>query len=135
MWMLIAAAFAAGTLATFTDWLFMGVLFHGRYMRHPEVWRESVRGGRETRAIIWSSIAGYITAGCVVALCAMFHARDIRAALAIAVLAWAAGPLVVVVTNGFFIKFDPLVSAAHAAGYLARFLLAGVAAALVLPVA
>jgi len=46
MWMLVAATFVAGTLASFTDWLFMGVLFHGRYMRFPEVWRDGVRGGK-----------------------------------------------------------------------------------------
>jgi len=132
MWMLIAAAFVAGTLASFTDWLFMGVLFHGRMMRYPEVWRDGVRGGKETGAILWSCAVGYVTAGCVVALCAMFGAKDLAPALTIAVLAWAAGPLTVVVTNGLFIKFDPLVGAAHAVGYLVRFLLAGAAAGIAL---
>jgi len=80
-------------------------------------------------------VLGYITAGAVVALCAMFGANDLIPALTIAVLAWAAGPLTVTITNALFIKFDPLVTAAHAAGYLVRFLLAGIAAALVLPIA
>jgi hypothetical protein len=32
------------------------------------------------------------------------------------------------VVNGFFIKLDPLITVAHSAGYLVRFLLAGLAA-------
>jgi hypothetical protein len=43
------AIVVAGFVATFTDWLFMGVLFHDRYMRYPEVWREEVRAAMTAR--------------------------------------------------------------------------------------
>jgi hypothetical protein len=131
-WMLVAAALAAGTLATFTDWLFMGVLFHAEYNRYPEVWWPSFREKGDSRAIIYSSILGYLTSSAIVILCAATQTRGVAGALILAVLAWVAGPLVVVVTNGLWIKLDPRVSFAHAMGYLARFILAGIAAGLVL---
>jgi Protein of unknown function (DUF1761) len=135
MWMLILAAFVAGTLATFTDWLFMGVLFHDRYMRYPEVWWPGLREKGDRAAILWSCALAYVTASAVVVLCALAGANDLKAALTVAVLAWAAGPLAVVITNGLFIKIDPLITVMHCVGYLVRFLLAGIAVAVVLPAA
>ena len=128
-----AATAAAGTIATFTDWLFMGVLFHERYDRHPEVWREGIRAGRERGAILWSCALDYVSAAAVVLLCAVTGTVGIWPALLVAALAWIAGPLAMQITNGLFIKFDPLLTASHAFGWLARFLVAGLAAGLALP--
>ena len=133
MWMLIAATLAAGTLMTFTDWLFFGVLFHKRYLIHPEVWRYIGHGPQERSSILWSSVMDYFVAAAFIALCDLFHITDLAPALLVAVLAWIAGPLVVTVTNSLFVKIDPMVTAAHAIGYLARFVIAAVAAAVVLP--
>lgn len=127
----LAAVFAAGTLATFTDWLFMGVLFHSRYNRYPEVWRPGLRQG-DRMAILYSCALCYVTAAAVIGLCAATRAQGMAETLALAALAWAAGPLVCVVTDGIWMKIDPRVSMAHALGYLARFALAGVAAGVVL---
>ncbi|MEI9995997.1 MAG: hypothetical protein WDM91_15485 [Rhizomicrobium sp.] len=127
-WTLAAAAFGAGTVGVFTDWLFMGLLFHDAYDRFPEVWRSGIRDGTERRAILWSSVLGYVTSGGVVALCAAANARGIAAGLAIAVLAWIAGPLVVLAVNGFFIKLDAKITFAHSLGWLARMAIAGAAA-------
>jgi len=127
----LIAVLAAGTLAMFTDWLFMGVLFHEKYNRFPEVWWPGLRQkAADTRAIAISSALGYLTALGVVALCA--HAHSIPRALVIAGLAWVAGPLVMQVTNGFWIKTDPLITVAHSAGWLVRFLIAGLAAGILL---
>jgi hypothetical protein len=52
--------------------------------------------------------------------------------LVVALLAWIAGPLIVLVINGTFIKLDPRITIAHAAGYLARMLLAGASAGIAL---
>jgi hypothetical protein len=112
----------AGTLAIFTDWLFMGVLFHDAYNRYPEVWWTS--GGSERKAIIWSSVIGYLMTAGVVGLCALADAQSLTQCLAIAALAWLAGPVVVLVVNGFFIKIDPKVTVAHCLGWLARMALA-----------
>jgi hypothetical protein len=131
-WMPIAAVAVAGTIATFTDWLFMGVLFHDRYFTHPEIWRPEFRTRGDATAILYSCALGYVTAAAVVGLCMLCGASGIEPALTIAVLAWIAGPLVGTVTNGIWIKIDPAVTFAHALGYLVRFLIAGLAAGIML---
>ena len=129
-WKIIAAIIAAGTISSFTDWLFMGVLFHERYNRFPEVWWPGLRGKQaDTRAIVIACVLGYLTAAGIVLLCVMLHAATFEATAMVAVLAWIAGPLVMQVTDGFWIKFDPLLTVSHALGYLVRFLIAGAAAA------
>jgi hypothetical protein len=132
-WMPVAAAFGAGLVSTFTDWLFMGVLFHDAYNRYPEVWRPGIREGTERNAIIWSSLLGFVMSGGVVALCVVAGARGIPACLAIAGLAWLAGPFVILAVNGFFIKIDGKITFAHCLGWLARMALAGIAAGIALP--
>ncbi|HJW42692.1 MAG TPA: hypothetical protein VJ476_15875 [Rhizomicrobium sp.] len=131
-WMLVAAAFGAGTVAMFTDWLFMGVLFHEAYKRYPEVWWPGATPASERRAIMWSSIIGYVMSGGVVALCAIAGAHGILAGVEISVIAWLAGPFVVLLVNGFFIKLDPKVTLTQCLGWLARMVLAGGAAGFVL---
>ena len=131
-WMLIAAAFGAGTVSSFTDWLFMGVLFHDAYNTYPEIWWPGIRDGKDRGAVIWSSIIGYIMSAAIVALCALAGAASIVTGLEIAALACAAGPLTILVINGLFIKFDPKITFAHCLGWLARMALAGGAAGYVL---
>jgi hypothetical protein len=131
-WMLIAAILVAGTLSTFTDWLFMGVLFHDRYQKYPETWWPRSGPGAERGAIIWSSALGYVTAAAIVLLCAFAGVSSIGGGLTVAALAAAAGPLVISPTNGFWVKIDPAVTFAHTAGYIVRFLIAGLAAGYVL---
>ncbi len=131
-WMLLAAAFGAGTVGMVTDWLFMGVLFHGAYDTHPEIWRPGIREGTERGAIIASSVIGYVMSGAIVALCAMAGAAGIVAGLEIAFVVWLAGPFVILAVNGFFIKIDGRITIAHGLGWLARMALAGAAAGYVL---
>ena len=131
-WMPIVATLVAGTLATFTDWLFMGVLFHDRYMKYPEVWRPDFRDKKaDTRAIIYSSVLDYVTAAAIVVLCIVTGTRGIEGALIVAVLAWIAGPLVGTLTQHIWFKIDGAVTFAHTLGYLARFLIAGLAYAFI----
>jgi hypothetical protein len=130
--MVILAILSAGIASIFTDWLFMGLLFHDRYRRHPEVWREGVTGGTDRTAVIYSSALDFVAAAGIVALCVLADIHTLGPALAVAVFAWIAGPLVVTITNGFFIKLDWAVVAAHCAGYLVRFLLAAIAVAIFL---
>ena len=128
-WKLIAAIAVAGTIGSFTDWLFMGVLFHERYNRYPEVWWPGLRQKTgDVRAIVISSVLGYVTSAGVILLCLFTGSTSLDGALVIATLAWIAGPLVTQVTNGFWIKFDPWLTVAHSLGYLVRFLIAGIAA-------
>ena len=130
MGLIIAAIIVSGTVATFTDWLFMGVMFHSAYLRYPEVWWP--RGGNNTVAIIWSSVIGYLMSAGVVGLCVLTRAATLSKALEVTVLVWLAGPFVILLVNGLFIKIDPKVTIAHCIGWLARMALAGVSAAIVL---
>jgi hypothetical protein len=132
-WTLVASVPAAGTLAAFTDWLFMGVLFHTEYNRYPEVWWPGIREGKESGPIIWASALGYVMTAAIFVLCAWAGVQTIAWGLAVAVAAWIAGPLCVIVINGFFIKMSPKITFAHCLGYLARFAIAGAAAGFALP--
>jgi hypothetical protein len=128
---LLVAWVLAGTLGAFTDWLFMGVLFHERYDRYPEVWRPSVREGRDKGAIIASIALGYVASAAVVAACAFSVPATLPDALSLGFLIWIASALPILVVNGFFIKIDGLITAAHAVGWLVRILLAAIAFVLV----
>jgi len=130
MWVIVGAIVVSGTIATFTDWLFMGLLFHSAYMRYPEVWWP--RGGNNTAAILWSSIIGYLMSAGVVGLCILARADSVLHALTVALLAWLAGPFVILLVNGLFIKIDPKVTFAHCVGWFARMALAAIAAAIAL---
>jgi hypothetical protein len=131
-WQLVVAVLAAGIVSSFTDWLFMGVLFHDRYNKYPETWWPRATKADETRPILYSTAIGFITAAAVIALCEIAGAHGLKADLTLAVIAWAAGPLVVCITNGLWVRIDPAVTFAHSLGYLVRFLIAGVAASIVL---
>jgi hypothetical protein len=128
---LIAAVFVAGFLGGFTDWLFMGVLYHDAYNTFPEVWRPQVRAGKSRGAIIWSSLLGFVVSAAVVALCALASVRGIAAGLGVALIAWV-GPAAVVVISNMFVKIDHRITVAHCLGYLARFVIAGAAAGIAL---
>ena len=132
-WIIVAAVFAAGTLASFTDWFFMGMLFHDRYQVHPETWWP--RAGNETMPILYSTALGYITAAAVMWLCALAGVDSVMSGLKVGFIAWLAGSFVQVATTHIWVRIDLKVSLAHALGYLARFLIAGIAAGIALPMA
>jgi hypothetical protein len=129
--MLVAATLVAGTIGGLTDWLFMGVLFHDAYNRHPEVWRPEVRDGKSRGAILWSMALGYLMTAAVVFLCVLAGVARMRAGLLVGALCWVA-PASVIVINNMFVKIDRRITIAHCAGYGARLLIAGAAAGLAL---
>jgi hypothetical protein len=134
MWTVIAAIAVSGFLGILTDWLFMGVLFHDAYNRYPEVWRPGVREGARG-AIIWSSVLGFVISAGVVALVAVAGAGALWSGLGVAFLAWLAGPLPLLLINHLFVKIDAKITVSHCLGTLARMLIAGAAAGLILPLA
>jgi hypothetical protein len=131
-WHFFAAVLIAGTIGSLTDWLFMGVLFHERYMKYPEVWWPGLREGKDRRGIMWATALGYVSAAAIIAICWLTNVHGIWPSLLVAGLAWLAGPFLVIVVNGFFIKIDPAITVSHCAGYLTRFLIAGLAAGIAL---
>jgi hypothetical protein len=130
--MIVLAVLVAGIVSTFTDWLFMGMLFHDRYMKYPAVWRDSVRGGKDRTAVIYSCALDFVAAAAIVALCVLANVNTFWPAIGVAIFAWIAGPLVIMITNGFFMKLDWVIVGAHTLGYLVRFLVAAIAVAIFL---
>ena len=124
---LVWAALIGAVLASLADWLFAGVLFHGRYQVHPEVWRPGA-GAVRSRIVLAQALA-LVTSAAFVALAWKTRETGLVPALKLAVMIWLIGPLPLLLTNGLFIKIDPLVTASHAAGWLAKLLLIAAATA------
>lgn len=129
------AILAAAIPAFLTDWLFMGVLFHDAYNTYPEIWWPSVRDGETKGALIWSTVLGVITSASVVFVCHLAGNPGLMRDLAIALAMYLAGPFALLLINFQFVKCDLWVLVSHNLGYLARFLIAGAAAGLILPLA
>ncbi len=124
---LLLAILVAAVVTSLTDWFFMGILFHERYKRFPEVWRRPAGGAGETQAIVWSTVIGLVTCAAFIFACAIFHLAGYCAPLKLAVLAWLIGPLPLTITNAFFIKLDPLIVASHSLGWLVKLAVAALA--------
>jgi hypothetical protein len=128
-WRIFAASVAGAILGSMADWLFAGILFHDRYQRHPEVWRT---GTSEALKIGVSQALCLLTAVAFIVLAGMLGALDLTGALKLAALIWLIVPLPLLLTNAMFIKIDPLVTASHAAGWLAKLLLIALATAIIM---
>ncbi len=107
-------------IASFSDWFFMDVLIHRFYEAEPAIWR--ARGGRVR--IVISQLIGTVASAGVVALCLWAHGR----AVPVAVAAWFAGPLPVIMQNLQWMRLHPAIAASHAAGWLVRLLIAALLA-------
>ena len=126
---LVWAILAGAVLGSIADWLFAGVLFHGRYNLTPETWR----GGPEPRRIAAAQLLALVTAAAFVLLANKIGQTDLRGALKLAAMIWLIGPLPLLAANAMFIRVDPLVTASHAAGWLVKLLLIAAATAWFLP--
>ena len=127
----LAAVFIAGFVASFTDWVFGGILFHDKYNTYPEIWRQSV-GKSETSAVAWSVVLGFLTSAAFMTACVVFGVHGYRASLELAGLCWLMVPLPLLVTNALFVKMHPLIVFAHSLGWLAKLGVAAVVASFLL---
>jgi membrane protein YqaA with SNARE-associated domain len=128
-WHVFAASIVGAILGSIADWVFAGVLFHGRYQRHPEVWRTKTS---ETLRIGIAQFLCLVTSTAFVVLADVLGLVDLTGALKLAAMIWLIAPLPLLVTNSLFIKIDPIVTASHAAGWLAKLLLIAVATAILI---
>lgn len=127
---LLWAILAGAILGSLADWVFAGMLFHNRYNVHPEVWRP---GTNEAGRIALAQLLALVTAAGFTLLASCLGQVSFRGALTLAAAIWVIAPLPLLVANTLFIKIDPLVTASHSAGWLAKLLLCGVAVAIFLP--
>ncbi len=123
----LLAVAASGVVASFTDWLFMGILFHGKYLESPEIWRDKP-GQSETRRIVVSSILGVLSCAAFIFLCRWTGSVTLRSELHLAAIAWIAGPVPILFSNIVWIKMHPLLGVSHSLGWLARFVISGLIA-------
>ena len=121
----LLAVVLSGFATTFTDWLFMGVLFHKKYLATPEIWRIKP-GQSDTRSIVLSSLLGVLSCGAFLYLCVwsgiiLSHRTTLHASL----LVWVAAAVPIIFSNIVWIKMDPLLGVSHSLGWLARFFVTG----------
>lgn len=129
----VAAVVVATLITSFTDWYFMGVMFHDKYLAHPEIWRNQPGDQKAERlAIALSTLVGLFSCAMFIHICAHMHLLDWHPAIAFALGCWFAVVLPLLVTNGLFIKLHPLNTLAHALGWLTRLLVCAVCAHLFL---
>jgi len=115
-------------LASLSDWLFMGILFHRHYKTFPEVWRDTT--DERGKIIVAQAFAALTAVGFVLLASALGLVLP-RQALALAFAIWIIGPLPLLLGNHLFIKLDKMVTISHSLAWLVKLLLvAGVTAAL-----
>ena len=115
----LAVVVGASLITSFTDWLFMGVLFHEKYLHAPEIWRQhpQLSGGRR---IFYSEVIGLITCAAFAYLCLTLDTLTLRSALTMAVLVWLAGMVVILAQMVMWMNLHPLIGVSHALGWLTR---------------
>ncbi len=127
----LMAIVAAGVATMFTDWLFMGVLFHRKYLAYPEVWRKKP-GEPDSAIILWSQVVSLVSCAAFIVVCARFHVDTWSTTLKLAAAGWAMGPLPILIQNAIWTKVHPLITMAHVAGWLVRFLVYAVSVRLLI---
>lgn len=121
----VLAILASGVAGSFTDWFFMGFLFHKKYFETPEIWR-SEPGQSESTKIIGSSIFGLVASGVFIYLCYWTSALPIlRSDIRMAAVVWLVAPVPIILSNVLWMKFHPLIGVSHMLGWLARFVVTG----------
>jgi hypothetical protein len=82
------------------------------------VWRGALN---ESAKIVHSELIAILACLGFVLLCTALRARTMSAYLTASLLVWLAAIVPMLVQDGVWMKLDPMVLAAHAAGWLARF--------------
>lgn len=128
----VLALVVAATASMFSDWYFMGVLFHDKYLAHPEIWRNAGDRRGENLAIAWSTLLGVLSAAAFLWLCYPLGLVGSNDVFLLAGGIWLVGPVPLLLTQAAFIKIHPLNTLAALAGWLARLVLFAVTARLIL---
>lgn len=119
------AVLASGVAGSFTDWFFMGFLFHSKYLENPEVYRIQA-GQSDTAKIVGSSVFGLVSSAVFIYLCYWTGALPIlRSDIRMAAVVWLLAPVPITLSNVLWMKFHPLLGLSHMLGWLARFLVTG----------
>lgn len=122
------AVVASGIVASFTDWFFMGMLFHDRYLDNPEIWRGEP-GKPEGSRIMKSALLGTLASAAFLIILRHLSTPNILSPVAqvvhLAVIATLLGPVPILFQNVVWMKFHPLLGVSHTLGWLTRFIATG----------
>ena len=130
--MIAVAILIAGVVSVLTDWLFLRVAFAEARGSYPEVWWPDIRDGELGPAKIWTVLLGFVASAAVVLLCVVSGGHSLVHGVLIGALAFIA-PAAFLLTAFQFVKLDLWVVVAQGLAWLARLLLAGAVAGLLLP--
>jgi hypothetical protein len=109
----LLAVVLSGFITAFTDWLFMGVLFHSRYVATPEIWRIKP-GQSDSRSIVLSSLLGVLSCAAFLYLCfSMGIVFSRHTVLQAAFVVCAAAAIPIIFSNIVWIKMHPLLGVSH----------------------
>jgi len=128
----VIALVAASVATSFSDWYFMGVLFHDKYLTYPETWRHTGNRRGESLAIAWSTLLGVASAAAFLWLCSHLGLAGQDTCFLLGVGLWLVGPMPLLLTQAAFIKIHYLNLLASLAGWLVRLMLFAAAARLIL---
>ncbi|HEY3644529.1 MAG TPA: hypothetical protein VGM16_04255 [Gammaproteobacteria bacterium] len=131
-WRYVLALAVASAATSFSDWYFMGVLFHDKYLAYPEVWRHQGNKRGESLAVAWSTLTGVLSAGVFLWLAVRLGVAADNQVFLLAGGLWLAAPVPLLLTQGAFIKIHFLNTVAALLGWLVRFALFAITARLIL---
>lgn len=132
VWRYVLALAVASVATSFSDWYFMGVLFHDKYLTYPEVWRHQGDKRGESLAIAVSTLTGVLSAGSFLWLAVRLGVTSSNDVFLLAGGLWLIGPVPLLLTQAAFIKIHFLNTTAALLGWLVRFTLFAVTARLIL---
>ena len=128
----VVALAVASVATSLSDWYFMGVLFHDKYLAHPEVWRHTSNRRGESLAIAWSTLLAVLSAAAFLWLCGRLGLAGENGVFLLALGVWLTGPLPLLLTQAAFIKVHPLNTLAMLLGWLVRLALFATSARLIM---
>jgi hypothetical protein len=111
---------ASAILASFTDWYFFGVLFHGRYGLTPGVWKKYRDKRDEMTSIGISEGIMSISSLVFILVCGRLGFVSSASTLLAALALWVMIPVPLLMTNAIFIPMHRSIVVSHSLGWLAR---------------
>jgi hypothetical protein len=106
-----------------TDWLFFGVMFHDRYLRTPEIWRDIPEGKKIAGSMVFAVISAFV----YLRLLSDLGIHDALGLFKLSLCVWLAVSLPQTVTNTIYIKYAPEIVITHSLGWLARIMVTSAA--------
>ncbi len=122
---------AAGSVASLTDWLFMGDWVYKRYDKNPEIWRHP-HGQGELKAIAYAAPLPFATCAIFTVLCASLNLHSYGATVKLGLAIWLIGPLPLLIVNALFIRLPAAITTSYSLGWLVKLVVAATAVALLL---